>query len=102
MITITRRQARCLRGVFRRHILGIAHRGVIPPLVLRAEGSQLRARHRYAALAVEHIWPGTGRAAEEIALPIDALAEIEGTDDSDVVLEAAAPDRTVARWHDHG
>jgi hypothetical protein len=41
MITITRRQARRLRGVFRRSVLGIAHRGIIPPLVLRAEGTKL-------------------------------------------------------------
>src|SRR4051812_21534318 len=98
MLTITRRHARCLRGVYRRHVLGIAHRGAIPPLVLRAEGSQLRARYRYAALAVEHVWPGPTRPGEEVALPLDALAELEGRDDSDVVLEAAAPDRTVVRW----
>src|SRR5207253_3074735 len=32
MLTLTRRQARCLRGVFRRHTLGIASRGSVPPL----------------------------------------------------------------------
>src|SRR4051812_27233553 len=102
MITITRRQARRLRAVFRRHVLGIAHRGPIPPLVFRAEGTQLRAQHRYAALAVEHAEPYTGLPHEAIALPLDALAEFEGRDESPVVLEAAATDRTVARWHDHG
>ena len=34
MITITRRQARRLRVAFRRHPLGIAHKGLVPPLVL--------------------------------------------------------------------
>ena len=63
MITLTRRQARTLRGVFRRSILGIAHRGPIPPLVLTAADGQLRARHRYAHLVVEHAvasaWPSS-------------------------------------------
>ena len=54
MITLTRRQARAWRGVFRRSTLGIAHRGPIPPLVLAAEGGQLCVRHRFAHLALEH------------------------------------------------
>ena len=37
MITITRRQARRLRGLFRRSALGIGHRGPVPPLVFHAE-----------------------------------------------------------------
>jgi hypothetical protein len=61
MITITRRQARRLRGIFRRSVLGIGHRGTIPPLMLHAEGTQLRAQYRYApVLAVEHVGPGRG------------------------------------------
>src|SRR5207249_768602 len=51
MLTLTRRQARCLRGVFRRHTLGITSRGAVPPLVLRTEDGQLRAQYRYDALA---------------------------------------------------
>jgi hypothetical protein len=102
MITITRRQARRLRGVFRRHVLGIAHRGTIPPLVLRAGGTQLRAQYRYATLAIEHVEPGIPRPDETLAVPLDALAEFEGRDDSPVVLEAYASDRVVVRWADHG
>jgi hypothetical protein len=102
MITLTRRQARGLRGVFRRFALGIAHRGPIPPLVFTAEGGQLRARHRYAHTAVEHViasaWPSGG----SVALPLDALADLEGRDDATVALEAVAADRTVARWSDRG
>jgi hypothetical protein len=49
MIALTRHQARRLRAVFRRSVLAISHRGIIPPLVLRAEGMQLRAQYRYAA-----------------------------------------------------
>ena len=102
MITLTRRQARCLRGVFRRSLLGIAHRGPIPPLVLHAEEGQLRAQHRYGVLAVEHAessaWPSGG----SVALPLEALADLEGRDDSHVALKALAGDRTVVRWSDRG
>ena len=103
MITISRRQARRLRGLFRRSVLGIGQRGpTIPPLVFRAEGSQLRAQHRYNGLAVKHSEPGVFGPQEAIALPLDALADVEGKDDSPVVLEAVAPDRTVVRWEDRG
>ena len=102
MITLTRRQARCLRGVFRRSVLGIAHRGPIPPLVLRVEDGQLRARHRYGALAVEHAEPSAWPSGGSVALPIEALADLEGRDESHVALEALAGDRTVARWSDRG
>jgi hypothetical protein len=102
MITLTRRQARSLRGVFRRSTLGIAHRGPIPPIVFTAEDGQLRARHRYNTLTVEHIvasaWPSTGT----VALPLEALADLEGRDEATVTLESLAPDRTVARWSDKG
>jgi hypothetical protein len=103
MITITRRQARCLRGIFRRSALGISHRGIIPPLVLRAEGTQLRAHYRYVpVITVEYVECGVFSADETIGLPLDALADFEGRDASEVVLEAAAPDRTVVRWDDRG
>jgi hypothetical protein len=102
MITITRRQARRLRGVFRRYVLGIAHRGLVPPLVFRADGSELRAQHRYHAVAVEHVAPASDLPREAIALPLDALADIEGRDDSPVFLVSVAPDRTRVRWTDHG
>ena len=102
MITLTRRQARGLRGVFRRSTLGIAHRGPIPPLVFTAQDGQLCARHRYAHTAVEHAiasaWPCSG----SVVLPLEALADLEGRDEATVALEALAPDRTVARWSDRG
>jgi hypothetical protein len=37
MVIFPRRLARRLRGVFRRHTLGITTRGTLPPLVFRAE-----------------------------------------------------------------
>jgi hypothetical protein len=102
MITLTRRQARCLRGVFRRSFLGIAHRGPIPPLVLHVEEGQLRARHRYGALAVEHTGPSAWPSGGSVALPLEALADLEGRDESNLALEAVAGDRTVVRWSDRG
>lgn len=102
MITLTRRQARTLRGVFRRSVLGIPHRRPIPPLVFRVDGTEVRAQHRYVALAVEHVFASDPAPPEALALPLDALADIEGPDDAPVTLEALASDRTVARWTDCG
>jgi hypothetical protein len=103
MITITRRQVRFLRGIFRRSSLGISHRGIIPPLVFRAEGTQLRTQYWYApVLAIEHVVSGVNQANETIALPLDAPADFEGRAETPVVLEAVEPDRTVVRWDDHG
>jgi hypothetical protein len=102
MLTLTRRQARCLRGVFRRSALGLIQRGPVPLLFLRADGAQLRAHYRYGGLAIEYA-TGCDLACDGIvALPIDALAEFEGRDETTVVLEAAAPERTAARWVDRG
>ena len=103
MITITRRQARRLRAVFRRHPLGVAHNGLVAPLVLRADPVVgLRIRHHQAALAVEHVLPGAYGPGQAVALPLDALADFEGKDDAPVVLEAAGPGRTIVRWADRG
>jgi hypothetical protein len=75
---------------------------VIPPLVLHAEGQQLRAQYLYHDLAVEYVEPGSHGLLDSILVPLDALAEIEGRDDSPVVVEAAEPDKTEIRWQDHG
>ena len=103
MITLTRRQARCLRGVFRRSVLGIAHRGPDPaPGLRRRGGPTLRPT------SVRRPWPSStpapapGPSSGSVALPLDALADLEGRDDATVALEAVAPDRTVARWSDRG
>ena len=100
MITLTRNQVRRLRRSSAARSWASPTRGPIPPLVLRAEGGQLRAQHRYRDLAVEHVEPGSYRPATSVAIPLDALADFEGSSDSPVVLEAAAPDRTVVRWDD--
>jgi hypothetical protein len=102
LITITRRTARRLRAVFRRHVLGIAHKGPIPPLVLHAEARQLRAQYRYAELAVEYVEPGGLRPLDSVPVPLEALAEVEGRDESPVEIESLEPDKTVVRWRDRG
>jgi hypothetical protein len=99
---LTRREARALRGAFRRAVLGIPRRGANSPLVLRADGAKLRAQHRYTGLVVEYVQDAPGVAPEAVALPPDALREFEGRDDTPVALEAVAPDRTVVRWSDRG
>jgi hypothetical protein len=102
VITLCRSQVRRFRQVFRRSILGITNRGIVPPLVLRAEGAQLRAQHRYHELTVELVEPGSYRPMISIAIPLDALADFEGRNESPVVLEVATPNRTIVRWEDRG
>jgi hypothetical protein len=101
MITITRRHARSLRGILRRAALGLARKGPAPPLVFQTDGAQLRARFQYDGLAIEHTIPDR-QAAEMIALPLDALAELEGRDDSPITLEKGSTVRTIAHWTDRG
>jgi hypothetical protein len=102
MITLTRREARHLRAVFRRSTLGVSHRGALPPLVFHSDAARLKARIWYCGLAVESIVPNRNNAytGETIALPLDALADVEGRDESLVVLEALGDDRTRVRWDD--
>jgi hypothetical protein len=102
MIEITRRRARSLRAVFRRSALGIAHRGPVPPLMFLAQDGQPRARYRYGDLAVSCVFPGDHPDHAPVALPLDALADLEGRDDTPVALEALAAGRTVASWADRG
>ena len=103
LITITRRQARRLRAAFRRHALGIAHKGLVPPLVFHAEpAAGVRVRHRQSHLAVECLLEGANRPEGVIAVALEALADFEGRDDSPVILEAAEPGRTLVRWDDRG
>jgi hypothetical protein len=99
VITISRCHSRTLRALFRRSILDLAPRGPAPPLVLMADpNAGLRVRFQHDALAVEQLVPGGPRTAETIAVPLEVLAEVEGRDDSPVIFEAVAPDRTLVRW----
>src|SRR5579864_5925903 len=102
VISITRSQARALRAIFRRSVLGINIRGLIPPLVLRAETTKFRAQFRYDALAVEHVQQGVFRPEETIAVPLDALVDFDGRDETPVVFEVSDERQTVVRWVDRG
>ena len=102
MLSITRRQARGLRPIFRRATFDVAHRGPAPPLILDDTGERLVARCVNAGLAVEHKLGTTRGTPERIALPLDALADFEGRDDSIVSFERQPDGRTVAHWSDHG
>jgi hypothetical protein len=102
LITITRHVARRLRSVFRRSALGIAHRGAIPPLVLHAEGRRLRAQYRYEGLAVEHVEPRGSPQLDSIPVPLEALADVEGREVSEVEIESVDTDRIVVRWRGRG
>ena len=102
MITLTRRTARCLRGVLRRSALGLARTGPIAPLVLEADGRRLCARYRHGGLAVEHAAPCPRGDSGSVAIPLEALADFEGRDETPVAIEAIGPRAVRARWADRG
>ena len=102
MITLTRSQARRLRGLLRRSALGIARKGPIAPLVLRVDGGKVCARYRYAGLAAEHVSPCSRGDSGVVALPLGALADFEGRDESPVAIESIGPRTVRARWADRG
>src|SRR5262249_37960118 len=54
------------------------------------------------ALALEHVESGSYHPIETLTLPLDALADCDGRDDSPVVCEAADSGATVLRWEDAG
>ena len=103
MITITRCQARRLRATFRRHALGIAHKGAIPPLTLHADpAGGLLVRFHHPPLAVELALPGDAQHGGPIALPLEAPGDVAGRDEGTVTLEAAGPGQTLLSWADRG
>jgi hypothetical protein len=51
-------------------------------------------------LAVEYVDPGKYSQVDSIAVPLDALTDVEGRDDGPVVLEAIEPDKTLVQWQD--
>ena len=103
MITFSRRQARRLRAVFRRHALGITHKGAVPPLVLVPDPAVgLRVRHHQPPLAVETVLRCPQGVQPPLCLPLDALTDLEGSEDAPIVLEAAGANQVTARWEDRG
>jgi hypothetical protein len=59
-------------------------------------------QHHYDGLAVEYVEQGSYLPVINIAIPLDAMADFEGRENSLVILEAAAPDRMIVRWEDRG
>ena len=103
MITFSRRQARRLRTVFRRHALGITHKGAVPPLVLVADPAVgLRVRHHQPSLAVETVLRCPQGVQPPLCLPLDALTDLEGSEDAPIVLQAPGANQVTARWEDRG
>ncbi|WP_165253236.1 hypothetical protein [Paludisphaera soli] len=103
MIILARREARRLRAVLRRRTLGLARNGQAPPVTLQAAAAGgLLVRLHLDHLAVECLLEGDGRAAGSVELPLEALADFEGRDDSPVHLESPTPGRATARWDDRG
>lgn len=102
MLQLMRLQARALRSLFRRSVLGIRHRGSIPPLVLRFEDSQLRAQYRYGELALECRLP-LGRTADgAVAIPFEALDYCASRDETWIEFQTPAPGTTLLAWQDRG
>jgi len=103
MLTITRCQARRLAAAFRRHALGIAHKGTLPPLALHPDpAGGLRVRFHHPPLAVELALPGDAQHGDPIAWPLEAPGDVQGRDEGTVTLESGGPGRTMVRWADRG
>jgi hypothetical protein len=102
VITVTRNQVRRFRSVFRRSVLGVAHKGPIAAIVFQADGPILRTRFQYRDLAVEHVEESTSSSSEWVALPVDVLADFEGAADSAVTLDTIGLNRSIVCWQDHG
>ncbi|MDG3005935.1 hypothetical protein [Paludisphaera mucosa] len=103
MIVLTRREARRLRAVLRRRTLGLARNGPAPPVTLQAAPTGgLLVRLHFDHLAVECLLEGDGRADGSVMIPMEALADFEGRDESPVTLESPSPGRSTAHWDDRG
>ena len=101
MITISRNLARQLRNVFRRACLtGRSARRPVPVLFMAsAAGLHIRAVSLHAA--VEYHLPGKFD-PEQVAIPIEALADCESKRDDSVTLENVRDAKVSLRWDDRG
>jgi hypothetical protein len=98
MIEITRSLARSFRAVCRR-ASKVGSRTV--PVVFTASRERLTVHSLQGDVAVAYRQPGE-YAPEVIALPVDVLADIEGKENSPVVLERTGEDHCLVRWQDKG
>jgi hypothetical protein len=98
MIEITRSLARSFRAVCRR-ASKVGSRAL--PVVFTAGRDKLTVHTHQGEVAVAYHQPGE-YAPEVIALPLDVLAEVEGKDDSPMVLERTGAEQCLVRWQDKG
>lgn len=99
MISIPRCLARDLRAVFRRISPGRA--GPHPVVELLAGRDGLRVRGLTDEVAAEYRQPGPLTEAR-VAVPLDALADCAGRDDSPVTFRAATGGKVEVRWAQGG
>ncbi len=102
MICITRRQIRSLRPLFRRTVLGVSSRTDVPTVVFHADEHGLVVRVTGAHVSIECVIHKQSAAAEEAVVPLDALADLEGRDDTAISIDPAIGRRVSASWSDEG
>jgi len=101
LITITRSLARKFRALLRRAGLG-KHEGQSDAFVhIIADSTGLRLRSAGADIALEYRQPGE-LPAESLAIPVEALAIVEGRSDDAVTIESSDPNRVTIGWTDRG
>jgi hypothetical protein len=98
LIALTRNLARKIRSIFRR-ALNVTPRGLTYPVTFQAGPEGLRVRAQSPDAAVEYYAPGVFP-AEQITVPLEALADCEGRKDEPVELESADHDQVMIRWRD--
>ena len=99
--TITRSLVRRLRAVLRRAKFGKRTLGFGPRVHLACDGSQLRIQALSENVALQY----TGlcdQPAAEFWLPLELLADCDGTKDEPVTLEANSTRRLTATWTERG
>ena len=98
MITITRSTARLVRAVFRK-ALGNAARGRLGVVGLESGADGLLFKSKFNDVAIEYRVPGH-YPAESVAVPIDLLRTVEGSNDEPVQIQQSSKRMVEARWND--
>jgi len=101
MIHITRNLARVFRALVRRAKLHKTYGGFGPNIHLSSSVDGLRIHSQNFDVAITHFTPSPGSEGE-LWLPINALDDFYGKDDSRVSLASAGKHRASAQWTDRG
>jgi len=101
MIHLTRNLARQLRTLLRRAKLHKIYGGFGPNIQISVSPDGLRIHSQNFDVAITHSAPSPGSEGE-LWLPIMALDDFYGKDDSRVSLAAASKHRATAQWTDRG